>query len=177
MTSMIKVIACCADDKVVEILIDNPNGPSIYTLQNGEVLEECFYDDIEIKVKEVDTRKAEIDGVFFVLGGTPKGKGSNRMAELADELEEYDFHDSVVREFLSLLEHGSIEKLPEFFDKCIKWNINIIGSRDYVYRSDKMKLLINLMLDGDMNVWKFLPRTLGFRDAVQLYCETQEQRV
>ena len=107
--------------------------------------------------------------VYFVKGGTPKSAGSNRMKELSTDFDRYEYHDETVEEFSLILKSGEFSDLVGFFDRCEEFNVNLVGSRDFVYRSEKMRLLVNLILDGDSNVCRFVPRTLGFRKAAKSY--------
>lgn len=115
---------------------------------------------INQKEKEMNT---ETSGIIFCKGGVPKSPKSNRMAELAPVLGAYEFESATIANFQEVLENGNLEAYKEFFEKCQKYNVHIVGSRDTVYRSSQMVVLIDYLIKGDPNVLRAIPRTMEFR--------------
>ena len=106
------------------------------------------------------------DVIKFCRGGTPKSNGSNRMAELSTELGPYEFQDATAKELANILSTGTLTQLKEFFLKCHKYDVHIVGSRDFVYRSEKQALLVNYVINGDYRVFQSITRSLDVRPSV-----------
>ena len=53
MTSQVKITACLAEDKQVDVQVTNGTDTRTELLNDGESFELSVYDDMEVKVKEV----------------------------------------------------------------------------------------------------------------------------
>lgn len=114
--------------------------------------------------------------LLIVKGGTPNGS-SNRMIELSHMLEPVVTQNSVdswstkVADIFVQLNHGNggFDELIALFEVFVENDNHIVGSRDYVYRSDQMLMLIKRVAEGGISSpapLNFFPRTFGLRSII-----------
>lgn len=119
--------------------------------------------------------------ILLVKGGTPKSAGSNRMKELSTELDIVltDNAEVIGKDFDQLMDtlipnickggEVTIEHVVRFFELMLEEDYHIVGSKDYVYRSDQMLKLVKMVQSGEIckgTPLNFFPRTAGFRDTM-----------
>lgn len=103
---------------------------------------------------------------MFVIGGTPE-QNSNRMVEDAFELDpclDVSYYDRLTHAILAKDALKIKIALQVMADK----NINIVGSRGYVYQTQKLvKMIEQYVVEKPIyNLYNVFPRTMGLRRAI-----------